>query len=230
MTLPHPAVIIFIGPPGAGKGTQANLFVENHGGYRHFDTGRAIEKALADPKRQNDPEVRLERERFEKGYLTGSHFKMQIITDGVKQIAHEGLGIILSGSPRTREEAEFIIPFLASIYGEGQTAIINIEVPPEVSIGRNSRRRICKKCGQPLISTPENDAMDFCPVCGGELIRRVLDKEDIIEKRLVEYLRHTKEIVPFAVAIGVPVLEVAGEGTPEEIHERVNEKIQSIAS
>ena len=118
MTVPRPAVIIFIGPPGAGKGTQAALLSESNPGYRHFDTGRAIERALQEPKRQDDPEVRLERERFEKGYLTGSHFKMQIITDGIQKIAHEGFGIILSGSPRTRDEAEFVISFLMYIYGD----------------------------------------------------------------------------------------------------------------
>ncbi len=227
--MPRPAVIIFIGPPGAGKGTQATLFSESNSGYQHFDTGRSIERALTDPKRQDDPEVRLERERFEKGYLTGSHFKMQIITDGIQKIAREGFGIILSGSPRTREEAEFIIPFLSNLYGDGSLVIVHIEVPAETSIGRNSRRRVCKKCGQPLMSNPENDAMDFCPACGGELMRRVLDKEDIIEKRLVEYMHHTKEIIPYAVALGVRVVEVSGEGTPEEIHERIKTSIANIA-
>ncbi|MEK7630587.1 MAG: nucleoside monophosphate kinase [Patescibacteria group bacterium] len=228
MTPPRPAVIIFIGPPGAGKGTQATLFSESKPGYRHFDTGRAIERALYDPRRKDEPEIQLERERFEKGLLTGSHFKMQIITDGIQKIAHEGFGIILSGSPRTRDEAEFIIPFLSNLYGDGALVIVHIDVPAEVSINRNSRRRVCKKCGQPLISNPENDAMDFCPVCGGELMKRVLDKEDIIEKRLIEYMRHTKEIIPYAVALGVQVLDVSGEGTPEEICERVQKKIASI--
>lgn len=229
MTTPRPAVIIFIGPPGAGKGTQANLLIESRAGYQHFDTGRAIEHALTDPKRQDDPEVRLERERFEKGYLTGSHFKMQIITDSIQKIAHEGLGIVLSGSPRTRDEAGFIIPFLMNLYGDGSIVIVHIEVPPETSINRNSQRRVCKKCGQPLMANAENNAMEFCPLCGGDLVRRVLDKEDIIEKRLVEYLHHTKEIIPYAVALGVPILEVSGEGTPEEIHERIKEKLQSIS-
>ncbi len=228
MTVPRPAVIIFIGPPGAGKGTQATLFAESRDGYRHFDTGRAIERAIYDSKRKDDPEVQLERERFEKGLLTGSHFKMQIITDGIQKIAHEGFGIILSGSPRTKDEAEFIIPFLSDLYGDGSLVIVHIDVPPEISIMRNSRRRVCKKCGQPLISNAENDAIGFCPACGGELVRRVLDKEDIIAKRLIEYMHHTKEIIPYAVATGVNVLDVLGDGTPEEIHEIIKTKMASI--
>src|SRR3989344_5754337 len=221
MAFPRPSVILFMGPPGAGKGTQANAFVDAVSGYRHFDTGRMIERAINDPKNQDDPAIGIEKERFAAGLLTSYEFKMRIITEGINAIASEGMGVVLSGSPRTRHEAEQLTPFLQDIYGQDSIALIQLIIKPETTIFRNSHRRICSRCGRALVWTEENQSMTFCPECGGELKTRVLDTEEVIKKRLQEYEHRTAEVVQYLVASGVPVRKIDGEARPEEVTRHV---------
>src|SRR3989344_9548574 len=99
MAFPRPSVILFMGPPGAGKGTQANAFVDAISGYHHFDTGRMIERAINDPKNQDDPAIGIEKERFAAGLLTSYEVKIRIFKKGITAIAGEGLGVVVSCSP-----------------------------------------------------------------------------------------------------------------------------------
>ncbi len=221
MALPKPGVIFFIGPIGAGKGTQANALVEAIDGYTHFDTGRAIERVINDPKNQDDPAVRVEKERFVTGLLTTYEFKMRIITEGIQSIAREGRGVVLSGSPRTRVEAENLVPFLENIYGPDSTLVIHIAISEETAVFRNSRRRVCARCGRALVWTEENKNDAFCPRCGGELKTRVLDNEETIRKRYHVYETQTAEVIPYLESRGMPVYRVSGEAGPEEITLRV---------
>src|SRR5678815_42699 len=120
-----PKALLFVGPPGSGKGTQAALLVGRFEEYRNFDTGRAIESVVMDPAVQDDPVIRTERERFEKGLLSTPSWTTHIIQEGVKRIAMSGFGVVLSGSPRTREEADMLIPLLTDIYGEGSIVVFH---------------------------------------------------------------------------------------------------------
>ncbi len=213
----EPRVIIFFGPPGSGKGTQAEVILASSSGFHHFDTGRTIERVVHDPKLQDDPEICIERERFDKGYFTGSDFKMRIIRDGVASIAREGSGIIFSGSPRTVEEARMLVPLLEELYGVGSIVVFHLMVGPKTSIFRNSRRRVCTKCSASLMWSPENEKLAFCPVCGGELVRRLLDKPETITTRLSEHARLTNGILPLFKAMNIPVHDIDGEREPDKV-------------
>ena len=217
--------IIFIGPPGSGKGTQAHIIEETFQGYRHFDTGRAIDRAVHDPRQSDNPVVQIERERFEKGYLTSSEFKIKIIREGIESIARDGKRIIFSGSPRTVDEARMLVPLLEEIYGAGSIVVIHLVIKKETTVYRNTRRRICKQCSAPLLWTLENEKIAFCPRCGGELVTRVDDFADVIETRLKEYSNFTEKVLPLFVAMNVPVYDIDGERDPDTIAKDIAEKI-----
>lgn len=223
-----PKAIIFIGPPGAGKGTQADLLVEAFPNYIHFDTGHALEAVLMDPRNQDDPVIQTERKIFESGKINTTSWTMSVMRDHVNRIAGSGKGIIFSGSPRRREEADDLIPFLQETYGANALTVFHIVVPREVSVFRNSHRRVCKKCGSSIVWSPEAEKMAFCPKCGGELVTRSLDKPEIIERRYVEYERLTESILPFFTSLGIPIVDIDGTKSPEEVHASIVNALSRI--
>ncbi len=216
----HLAIIIF-GPPGSGKGTQANEITRRFEGLHHFDTGREIERAIKNPQMQDDPVVQIERERFDKGYIADTPFVLKIVRDGVTRIAASGSGIVFSGSPRVREEAEFLIPHLFQIYGEGSILVFHMNVREETSIFRNTRRRVCSDCGEPLLWSEENEKLAYCARCGGKLVTRTLDIEEAIRLRLVEYRRQTEKILDYFKAVGIPIYDIDAEKAPDVLSNEI---------
>src|SRR3989344_9696421 len=97
-------IVIIYGPPGAGKGTQANLIAGKFG-MIHFDTGKYLEQFLHNPETKNDPEIKKVKEIFDSGALVTPSFVLKIISEKTKEVAKSGFGIVFSGSPRTFYEA-----------------------------------------------------------------------------------------------------------------------------
>ena len=110
-------VLILYGPPGSGKGTQANLLA-NKLGIIHFDTGRFAESLVHDPARQREKVIRRERKLFDTGKLMTPSFILREVVKKVKQLNAAGWGIIFSGSQRTMYEAEGLLPILNKLYGK----------------------------------------------------------------------------------------------------------------
>lgn len=213
----RPLAIIFIGPPGSGKSTQATELVKRFDTLEHFDLGHVIEKTLYAEQNQNDPKVQEQKKRFEKGELVSSEWVMGLEKEHVMRVAQAGKGVIFSGSPREREEAEFLIPFLQETYGAGSILVFNIVVGEAMSLFRNTHRRICEDCGTVIVWSKNTEDDAFCPVCGGKLERRSLDTTEAIQYRLRVYEHHAEAILTLFVAIGLPIFQIDGERTPEEI-------------
>ncbi|MFN7088491.1 MAG: adenylate kinase family protein [Candidatus Paceibacteria bacterium] len=222
-----PKAILIFGPPGSGKGTQAEL-LERKLDAVHFDTGAWIDKVIHDPQSQSDPIIVEQKERYTKGLLADPEWVKNIVADEIKKIAKENKTIILSGSPRTLNEAEAIIPLLEELYGKDHIEVFVLQVRQSTSIFRNTHRRICEHCFTPLVWSEATKDLTKCPVCGGRLITRVDDVEDKIKVRLQQYQEETMPAIEFIRQRGFKVNEIDGEPTPEEVHKSIVAKLEVL--
>ncbi len=220
------AVVIY-GFPGSGKGTQANL-AANAFGLVNFDTGRYLERLWYDPKRQRDPVVRREKQLFESGKLNTPSFVLNEVTKAVKAIAKKDLGVVFSGSPRTMYEAERLIPTLMRLFGKKRVFFFFLNVPPEVAIERNSKRRLCTFCKTPLLARyyPSKNPK-YCPVCAGALYKRTLDNVDVIPKRIAEYNERTAPILGYLKEHGYDIARIDGRTKPFEVFRHIASRIEA---
>src|SRR3989338_5090373 len=188
-----PAIILY-GPPGSGKGTQANLLASKLN-LIHFDTGKFFESVVYDPARQREPQVKIAQRQFETGILITPSFVLAEVKKAVTKIARAGFGVVFSGSPRTVYETERLMPVLEHLYGRENIFIFEFMLPAAYSIKRNSARLVCKDCGYMLLTAyyPKVRAK-ACPVCGGRFYKRSLDKQEIIKVRLGEYANRTRPV------------------------------------
>ncbi len=208
-------VIIIYGPPGSGKGTQAQILADYFGLF-HFDTGRVLEQTVHDTALQNDSVIKREREFFDNGILCTPEWVSDIVEGKIKELSAKGKGLVFSGSPRTLSEAEKILPLLIGLYKKEKIYVIRLLVNPETSIFRNSNRKICKDCGWPLIFSKEGANLNNCEHCGGELAARgKLDAPETIQVRLQEYKERTAPVYKFLEEKGIKVIDIDGEPMPD---------------
>lgn len=222
-----PKAIIIYGPPGAGKGTQANL-VSHHFGFIHFDTGKYLESLIYDPTRLNNRVIKKQRGFFETGKLMTPSWVSSVVERRTSEIAKAGLGIVFSGSPRTLYEVESLLPKLERLYGPKNILFFFINIPPITSVRRNSHRLLCSVCGFPILYLSETKKFNIksrCLFCGGKLYRRTLDKVEIVKKRIEEYNIRTKPIFNELKKRGYKVTNIQGKGLPFQVFESIKNTI-----
>ena len=219
-------VVVLYGPPGSGKGTQADLIARKTD-LVHFDTGRFLESLLYDPANRNDKILKKERKAFEDGkLLTPSWVLAQAIRE-TKKIYNLGRGIVYSGSPRTLFEAKKLLPLLRKIYGSKNVRVVILRIPDEFSIRRNSNRVVCSICKTPLlIQYYPSKNPKHCPICAGPFYKRTLDNPETIKVRLKEYRERTVPIFSFARKIGIRVTEIDGRPAPYKVFEKIYKAIK----
>lgn len=202
-------IIILIGPPGSGKGTQAEMLAEKLGLF-HFETSKIIEKKFknADP---SDEIISAEKENWKAGKLVTPKLVFEWIMDKVKELAGEGRGIVFSGSPRTLYEAENELPIFEELYGRENIQAVSIKLAEEESVKRNSKRRICAANRHPIPNFPEFENIAKCPKDGSEIITRFLDNPETIKVRYETYLKETEPVLAFLKERGYAIAEINGE-------------------
>ena len=223
------AVLIF-GQPGSGKGTQAELLAKKMG-FIHFDTGRYFEQVIFDPQLQKNPVIKQQRHLFETGKLWTPSWVLSQITEKVKDFSNTGLNIVFSGSPRTLYEALGdkkhigLIQLLEKFYGKKNIFFYFLKISETTSIKRNSHRLICSVCKGILLNI--KPIPKTCPFCGGKLLKRVLDKPEIIKKRLEEFKKLTEPVFSAMKKRGYKIIEVDGNALPFSINKRINDSIKN---
>ena len=209
--------IILYGPPGSGKGTQANLLADKLG-LIHFDTGKFLESIWYDPKRQKEKLVQKEKKIFEEGGLNSWSFVAKEIIKDIKNIAGANRGLIFSGSPRTLPEAKLELPVLEKLYRRKNIFIFVLKLSPAMSIKRNSARLMCRVCGYGLLTAYYSvKNPKTCPICGGEFRKRTLDKPEIIKVRLKTYHDQTEPVFGFLKKRGYKLRELDAAPAPYKV-------------
>lgn len=214
--------IILLGPPGAGKSTQAEL-VTYCFNLIHFDTGRRIENFI-----EQEPKQSPIRRKFEQGILLEPLWVLRLLKNETGKIAKAGFGVVLSGSPRTILEAfgdkrhQGLIPFLVKLYGRKNIFIFELGISPRTSIQRNSGRLICSICQRPAF----NPKVKKCNFCNGELIKRSIDKPAIIKVRLQQYEERTLPIIKELRKRKFRIIKIDARAKPNEIFKKIKRRIR----
>lgn len=205
---------ILMGPPGAGKGTQAAV-VSDRLGVPHIDTGSIIRDNI-----NEQTPLGLEAERYvEKGELVPDELIIRLIEDRLsKEDAADGW--LLDGFPRSIAQAE-ALSRMGPNGGEAVERVVFMDVPEDVLVRRLTSRRVCPVCKSVynvITMRPKKDGV--CDKCGAELIRRTDDNEESIRNRFRVYHEETAPIADYYVARGL-LVEVDGAGELGEGTERI---------
>ena len=210
--------LIFIGPPGSGKGTQAKRLATSHA-IPHISTGDMLREAIADGTelgRQAAPIVA-------SGALVSDDLMLGIIKDRLaKQDATKGF--ILDGFPRTLVQAEGLDKIVVG-NGEDNLRVLQLLVPDEAIVRRIVLRRSCSNCGaiyQLENNPPANDSV--CDRCGAEVIARPDDNETAVRKRLEAFHQQTIPVATYYKAKNA-LREVDGIGPIDEVFERIEKSL-----
>lgn len=217
-------IVVVYGNPGSGKGTQAQQ-IADHFGLEHFNTGGVIERVVHNPSKQTDPIIQREAKLFDDGILCTPEWVTEIVKEAIIDLHRQNKGIVFSASPRTLYEAQELFPLLENLYGKEKIFVLKIEIRPETAIFRNSNRRVCEKCSQPIVFTPENAKLENCPFCGGKLVTRTLDDPEVIKVRLKEYQERTVPIFNYLKERDYQITEIDGEPAPDEVTKNIFDKL-----
>lgn len=183
--------ILLMGPPGAGKGTQAEKLVEKFK-LRHISTGDMFRAAVKEgTELGKQAKACMDAGQLVPDSVTIGIVKERLAKPDCKQ------GFILDGFPRTIEQADALDRTLAEL-GIRLNRVINISVPAADLVSRATGRRICKSCGATyhIVFNPAAVA-DQCDKCSGDLYQRDDDREETITKRLAVYTAQTKPLVEY---------------------------------
>ena len=206
--------LVLLGPPGAGKGTQATLLSERFA-IPTISTGAMIRAAI----REKTPMGLAAEELIKKGALVPDEVVNGIVEERLGQDDCKN-GFILDGYPRTVNQAEAL-----KTMGVNLDAVLSIELADEKIVERLSGRRECKGCGTPyhVLFNPTK-VEGVCDQCGSELIQRPDDCEETIKNRLVVYHNETEPLVDFYSKEGL--LKVAyGQ---EKLEDTTNEVLLAL--
>ncbi|RVU42270.1 adenylate kinase [Lujinxingia sediminis] len=207
--------LMMLGPPGAGKGTQAKR-IASEMSIPHISTGDMLREA-----RRKGTEMGKEAVRYmDAGQLVPDEVVIGIVRDRLDE-DDASRGFVLDGFPRTRAQAEALLQM-----GIELDAVLNVVVNDETVIGRLGGRISCPSCGavyHEKFNPPASS--DVCDACGHQgLIKRDDDQPEAIKSRLEGYHAQTAPLIAFYQEIGV-LVAIDGEQSPEDVHDAIAEVI-----
>ena len=204
--------ILMMGPPGAGKGTQAARFVKKYH-IPQISTGDMFRAAV----KEGTPLGLKAKAYMDAGALVPDEVTIGIVRERLaKSDCNDGF--ILDGFPRTVSQADALDKILSEL-GKNITCVLNISVPADYLIERAVGRRICRKCGATYhvkFHAPKAD--NVCDFCGGELYQRADDNAETMTKRLAAYEESTLPLIDYYKSAGVYV-EIDGRQSIDKVSE-----------
>lgn len=218
------AVLILLGPPGAGKGTQARMLEEDFG-LIQLSTGDLLRAAVAAGTKAGKEAKAV----MEAGQLVSDEIVLAILKDRMAQ-PDVARGVILDGFPRTAGQAEALDDLLAST-GQKVNAAISMDVDDEAMVGRVAGRYTCAACGEGYHDEFKQPAVaGTCDKCGGtEFKRRADDNAETVRERLKAYHAQTAPLIAYYEGKGV-LQRVDGMSAIPEIRSALAAIVQGIAA
>ncbi|HHF53069.1 MAG TPA: adenylate kinase [candidate division WOR-3 bacterium] len=199
--------LIFLGPPGAGKGTQADYLKERYG-IEKISTGDILREAV----RNGTKLGKLASSYMEKGELVPDDIILSLVKERISKLEN----FVLDGFPRTIIQAEGLENILRELKKDLKT-VIYFDIDDEKVIKRLTSRRVCPRCGAVynlITNPPKND--EICDLCGVALEKRKDDNEVTIRNRLQVYKRDTLPLIDFYEKRGL-LKKIDADRTPEEV-------------
>jgi len=199
--------LVFLGPPGAGKGTQADYLKEQYG-IEKISTGDILREAV----RNGSKLGKLAASYMEKGELVPDNIILSLVKERISKLEN----FVLDGFPRTTIQAEGLDSILRELKKDLK-AVIYFDIDEEKVIKRLTSRRVCPRCGAVynlITNPPKND--EVCDYCGAALERRKDDNEATVRNRLQVYKRDTLPLVDFYEKKGL-LKKIDADRLPEEV-------------
>lgn len=206
--------IVLLGPPGAGKGTQAKLIVQKYN-IPHISTGDIFRKNI----KEMTPLGIKAKEYIDKGQLVPDELTVEIVKDRIKQDDCKN-GFLLDGFPRTVAQADALNDVLSEL-GTKLDYVINIKVDENNLIERLSGRRVCPKCGASfhvVFNPPKVEGV--CDYCGAEVVQRADDSEETVKNRLSVYNKQTQPLIDYYTKNGL-IKNINGEQDINDVFEEI---------
>jgi adenylate kinase len=208
--------LLFLGPPGAGKGTQARELAREWG-VPQVATGDMLREAMT----AGTPLGRAAKQYYDRGELVPDDVILKMVAERLEQ-PDAAQGFILDGFPRTIAQAEGLAAMLDRL-GHDVDSVIYFDVSEPELVRRLTGRRLCRACQTPfhVVSAPPKRA-GVCDKCGGELYQRVDDSEATVRNRLGVYERQTAPLLDYYRKRGL-LRTVSGEGAIDKIRQALRE-------
>ena len=206
--------IILLGPPGAGKGTQAKLLIERLG-VPQISTGGMLRAAV----KAGSAVGREARAYMDRGGLVPDAVIIELVRERL-QAPDCARGYVLDGFPRTVAQAEALEASLRDLHG-GLDHVLCLEVPSEELVTRIAGRRTCRNCGAMYhVRFAPSAREGVCDACGGETLQRDDDREETVRQRLLVYEEQTAPLILFYEGRGL-LRRIPGTGEIAEIFARM---------
>lgn len=214
-------VLVFMGPPGAGKSTMAKKLIADYG-LAHFSTGDIIREKLA-----SDPEFKAEFDALIKaGKLLDDERTKKLLLEKMKK-TDISKGFILDGYPRTVNQAKDLEKIMQEL-GKELDAVIYFSLPEEAAVERLTKRLQCPKCGRIYnLASVKPKVAGICDNCGSKLVARKDDEAETIRTRFREYEEKTRPVVDYYRSKGM-LYEIDVNGTVEENYRKLKDLIETI--
>ena len=209
---------VLLGPPGAGKGTQAVRLVEKYE-IPHISTGDIFRKNI----KEGTELGKKAQEYMNAGALVPDELVVDLVKDRLQQDDCKN-GFLLDGFPRTIFQAEKLDEFLSES-NQKMDIVINLKVEKEALIKRLTGRRVCKDCGASyhIVNVPPKKE-GVCDICGGELIQRKDDNIETVENRINVYEDQTAPLIGYYKEAG-SLVDFDGEASLDEVFDAIVQAI-----
>jgi adenylate kinase len=215
--------VVLLGPPGAGKGTQAKLLREKFEACQ-VSTGDILRKAVAD----QSPLGKEASAYIRRGDLVPDGVIVKLVAERLKE-KDCAQGFILDGFPRTIPQAQSLEEILQKM-GLGLQAVLLVQVPNRIIVERLAGRRTCKDCGALYhLKFNPSASESVCDRCGGGLLQRDDDREETISARLKVYDKQTAPLVDYYRQRGI-LREIDGVGSVDDIRNRLIKALEEPAT